>query len=193
MSKTPQQNAIPRKNLMRRTSKAGMGGGAILIGLALYLLFRGFGFGGPGAPGSGGGPDSESGADSKSGGSTMITTSQSPSNSGSAKALAAPDRIEGGLSDDEQKALSGVTLTVLIDEHDYLFEIPGTPDPMFRPIPLERIVELATLTKGDSNGTKVRILRRQTSRASAEEKLKLELGRRGIHADAIVMPSEFMP
>jgi len=187
MSKNPQQKSIPGKNLIRRTSKAGMGGGAILIGLALYLLFRGFGFGGPGPAGSGIGTESESGD------TTMITKADSSSASNSTNALAAPDRIEGGLSDDEKKALSGVTLTVLIDEHDYLFEIPGTQDPMFRPTPLERIVELATQAKGDTNGTKVRILRRQTSRASAEEKLKLELGRRGIHADAIVMPGEFVP
>jgi hypothetical protein len=187
MSKNPQPKSIPGKGLIRRTSRAGIGGGVILIGLALYLLFRGFGLGGPGAAGSGIGSESESG------GTAMITKGDSSTTNGSTTALAAPDTVEGGLSDDEKKALSGTTLTVLIDEHDYLLELPGTPDPMFRPTPLERIVELATLAKGDTNGTRVRILRRQSSRASAEEKLKLELDRRGVHADAIVMPSEFVP
>ena len=125
----------------------------------------------------------------------MITMSGSATNNSSATttSLAAPDRVKGGLTEDEKKALSGDTLTVLIDEHDYLIELPGSPDPIFRPTPMDRIVELAKLTNGDTNGTRVRILRRQSSRASAEEKLKLELERHSIHSDAIVMPSEFVP
>ena len=179
---------LPGK-VIRGTSRAGIGGGAILIGLALFLLFRGFGPGGTGATGSG------TGSISTSGGSTMITTSGSATNNSSATttSLAAPDRVKGGLTEDDRKALSGDTLTVLIDEHDYLIELPGSPDPIFRPTPLDRIVELAKIADGDTNGTRVRILRRQSSRASAEEKLKLELERHGIHSDAMVMPSEFVP
>ena len=186
----------PKKNVasrvVRGTSRAGIGGGALLIGLALYLLFRGFGPGGTGASGSG------TGSETDSAGKTMISTGSpsngSPSNEdGATTAVAAPDKIQGGLSEDEQKALSGSTLTVLIDEHDYLIELPGTPVPLFRPASLERIVELANIAKGDTNGTKIRILRRQSSRASAEEKLKLELKRKGVGADAIVMPGEFVP
>ena len=173
----------------RGTSRAGLGGGAILIGLALFLLFRGFGPGGTGATGSG------TGSESTPGGSPMITTSANGKSDSSATttSLAAPDRINGRLTEDEKKALSGDTLTVLIDEHDYLIELPGSPDPIFRPTPMDRIVELARIARGDTNGTRVRILRRQSSRASAEEKLKLELERHGIHNDAIVMPSEFVP
>ncbi len=171
------------------TSRAGSGGGAILIGLALFLLFRGFGPGGTGATGSG------TGTDSSTNGSAMITKTAPGSKdfSTTTTSLAAPDSISGGMTENEKKALSGDILTVLIDEHDYLIEIPGSPDPIFRPTPLERIVELARITDGDTNGTRVRILRRQSSRASAEEKLKLELERQGIHDDAIVMPSEFVP
>lgn len=181
----PQKKTYGR--FVRGTTRAGVGGGAILIGLALYLLFRGFGPGGTGASGSG------TGSESNSDGKTVINTKDPSSLEGKTTPLVAPDPSIGGLTDDEQKALSGVTLTVLIDEHDYLIELPGTPDPIFRRTPLERIVTLATLAKGDTNGTKVRILRRESSRASAEEKLKLELDRKGIHAGAVIMSGEFVP
>lgn len=186
MSKTPQQKSIPGK-LFRGTTRAGIGGAAILIGLALYFMFRGFGPGGTGVSGSG------TGSDPGTEGPTMISTANPSSAAGPENSQVASIPSTDGLTDDERKALSGVTLTVLIDEHDYLIELPGTPDPIFRPTPLDRIVTLATRAKGDSNGTKVRILRRQSSRASAEERLKLELDRKGIHKDAIVMPSEFVP
>ena len=176
---------LPGK-VIRGTSRAGIGGGAILIALALFFLFRGFGPGGTGATGSG------TGSESTPGGSAMITTGANDS-SATTTSLAAPDRISGGLTEDEKKALSGDTLTVLIDEHDYLIELPGSPDPIFRPTPLKRIVELAALSKGDTNGIRVRILRRQSSRTSAEEQLKLELEKNGIHKDSVVMPSELMP
>lgn len=178
----------PPGKVTRGTSRAGIGAGAILVGLALFLLFRGFGPGGTGATGSG------TGTESSREGSTMITTAAPSSESSAPRTpLAAPDRVEGGLTEDEKKSLSGDMLTVLIDEHEYLIEIPGSPDSVFRPTPLEGIVELAAMSKGDTNGTRVRILRRQSSRASAEEKLKLELERRGIHKDSVMMPGEFVP
>lgn len=179
-----------KKNLpgtvVRKTSKAGMTGGAVLIGLALFMLFRGLGPGGPGT-----GANSDSGEDT----GTQISTSTSSSETTPTKekSLVAPETVAGGITDDEEKALSGNVFTVLIDEHSYLMEIPGTPDPIFRPTPLKRILELAPQAKGDSNGIRVRILRRENARASAEFELKSELERIGIRNDAVIMPGEFVP
>lgn len=191
MSREVVKKSVPGK-IVRSTSRAGVWGGALLIGLALFLLFRGFGPGGTGSSNSGSGPESNGGSDPKI--STSAPTSAAPSSTSPAPtSLTAPDPLAGGLTDDEKKALSGDVLTVLIDEHSFLMELPGSPDPIFRPIPLERVVELATLSKGDTNGVKVKILRRETSRASAEFQLKSELERRGIRGDSLVMPTEFVP
>ena len=52
---------------------------------------------------------------------------------------------------------------------------------------------LAELAEGDTNGIRVRILRRENARASAEEKLKLELQHVGIRTGAVYMPEDFVP
>lgn len=173
--------------IVRGTSRAGMGGGALLIGLALFLLFRGFGPGGTGSSGSGTGEGSTSLSTAKASVRNDETSETSDSS------LAAPDPIIGGLTEDERKALSGNILTVLIDDYEYLIELPGTPVNILRPAELSRIVELASLVKGDSNGIKVRVLFRQSARASAEQQLKDELELSGIHRDAIMLTSEFAP
>lgn len=180
-----QEKSLPRK-VISGTSRAGIGGGAILIGIALFLLFRGFGPGGTGLTGSGSG---------ESGGKTMVTTTGDAEvvSTATEKSIAAPDTVQGGLTDDERKALSGDILTVLIDERSFLIELPSRSEPVFRPASLERIVELAALARGDTNGIKIRILRRQTSRASSEQELMLELKHIGIRRDAIIMPEEFVP
>ena len=173
--------------IVRGTSRAGMGGGALLIGLALFLLFRGFGPGGTGSSGSG------TGEGTPAPGTARASVPKAEKSETNDSSLAAPDPIIGGLTEDERKALSGNILTVLIDEHQYLIELPGTPVNIFRPTELSRIVELASLAKGDSNGIKVRVLFRQTARASAEKQLRDDLENSGIHRDAIMMTSEFAP
>ncbi len=185
MAPFSKEPSIPGK-VVRATSRAGVGGGAILIGLVLFFLFRGFGPGGTGSSGSG------TGSEENPGDQSMITKSEQSANN-SKPSLAAPDKVRGGLTDDEKKALSGDILTVLIDEHEYLLQLPGTPDPIFRPTPLSRIVELATIATGDANGIKVRILRRESARASSEQQLITDLAHKGIRQDAVVMPSDFVP
>lgn len=186
MSKKNEQVPLPGR-IVRGTSRAGMGGGAILIGLALFLLFRGFGPGGTGSSGSGTGTGSTP---------TDVAKASVPGNE-TAKTnefdLVASDPVLGGLTDDERKSLSGNILTVLIDDYQYMIELPGTPNATFRPAELSRIVELAALAKGDSNGIRVRVLIRQSARASAEKQLQAELEHSGIHRDAIMMTSEFVP
>ena len=185
MSKKNDQAPLPAR-VVRGTSRAGMGGGAILIGLALFLLFRGFGPGGTGSSGSGTGTNPKE---------TELVNAAVPSESAETRKSDSPSFVPatGGLTDDERKALSGDVLTVLIDEYQYMIELPGTPDPTFRPAELSRIVELASLAKGDSNGTKVRVLIRQSARASAEKQLEADLEHSGIHRDAILMTSDFVP
>ncbi len=187
MARDQHEKSLPVR-VARGTSRAGVGGGALLIGFALFMLFRGFGSGGTGESGSGTGAT----------GTPMITsgspsTSPDAATSKASQAIAAPDSVEGGLTDDEEKALSGDVFSVLIDEHDYLIELPGTSESIFRPSTLDRVVELALLARGDTNGIKVRILRRESSRASAEFQLKTALERKGVRTDAIVMPGEFVP
>ena len=186
MSKKNDKVPLPGR-IVRGTSRAGMGGGALLIGLALFLLFRGFGPGGTGASGSGTGE-----------GSTTASTAKAPApkdekNESHESSLAAPDPIIGGLTEDERKALSGNILTVLIDDYQYLIELPGTPVNILRPAELSRLVKLASLAKGDSNGIKVRVLIRESARASAEKQLQADLEHSGIHRDEIMMTSEFVP
>ncbi len=171
--------------IVRGTSRAGMGGGAILIGLAMFLLCRGFGPGGTGSSGSGTG--------SSPGDIVKSSMPEGERPDIPEPDLIAADPLIGGLTDDERKALSSDILTVLIDDYQYMIQLPGTSDAMFRPATLPRIVELATLAKGDSNGTKVRVLIRQTARASAEKQLQADLEHGGIHRDAIMMTSEFVP
>jgi hypothetical protein len=100
---------------------------------------------------------------------------------------------EDDLTPDERNALSSQVLTVLIDERQYLIQIASTPTPLFRPSSLDRIAGLADRTAGDSNGIRVRILRRETSRPSAENELRETLKTVDIGDDDILMPAETVP
>lgn len=188
MTQKSGESSLPRR-MVRNTSRAATGGGALLIGLALFLLFRGFGPGGTGETGAG--TDSDSPENSSSGaemisvgsGGTALKTERQPVN--------APEETEGGLNDLEKRALAGDVVSVLIDEHEYFLEVPGD-EVTWVPVSLERAAELAKLSRGDTNGIRVRILRRESSRASAEFQLRAELERRGISRDSLIMPSEFV-
>lgn len=186
-----EKRLIPR--LVRGSSRAGVGAGAVLIGLALFLLFRGFGLGpgnGTGEDGSGDTKTEETDDDAE-----ILAADSDPSESTPEKQQdnTSPQQNTGGLTFDEEKAIAGNVLTVLIDEHDYLMQIPGTTDPVYRRTELTRLVELAKRAKGDTNGIRVRILRRESARASAENQIKADLMHAGLTADAIVMPRDFVP
>jgi hypothetical protein len=84
-------------------------------------------------------------------------------------------------------------ITILIDERSYRLQISADPKPVYREISLENIKPLAANTTGDSNGIRVRILRRETSRQSAETQLLETLDSAGITPDAILMPSTPVP
>lgn len=98
----------------------------------------------------------------------------------------------GGLTEDEEAALSGNTLIVLIDEYDYLMQVSEAAENGWKPVDLDRLVEVAQQAKGDSNGIRVRIQKRVTARASAEQAILTALERGGIGADAIFESSELV-
>lgn len=173
-----------RPRIMKSTTKAA-GGGVVVVAALLALLF----FRGPGL-GSGDGVSTDT--------QPMATTESSSSNSPATVASdgnseTKPKLDTGGLTPDEQQALSGSVLSILIDERDFLMELPKAGESVYRPAKLSRLVELAALAKGDSNGIRVRVNRRENARASAENQIKQELSKIGIGEGAIYMPAEFIP
>jgi hypothetical protein len=169
-----------RPSVMKSTARAGAGG-AVVIGALLALLFL---RGGGGSPG----PDSETNS-----GTPMVTTeTDQTATEIPAKAPSQSDS-SGGLTADEEKALSGELLSILIDERSYLMAVPTDSEPIYRPTELSRLLKLAALAEGDSNGIRVRILQRETARVSAKEDLKAELAKIGISSDAVYTQAEFIP
>ncbi|MCP4783934.1 MAG: hypothetical protein GY903_29240 [Fuerstiella sp.] len=166
-----------RPRVIKTTARAATGGVIVVAALLALLFFRG--------AGSGTG-DGESSNPLPS----MVTTE---SNADLAEKPSETTLADGGLTADEQKALSDQVLSILIDEHDYLMEIPGDSTTIYRPTEMERLVELARQAEGDSNGIRVRILQRESARPSAEEKLKSALAAAGIDVDALYQQSEFVP
>lgn len=171
-----------RPGAIKSATKAASGGVIVVVALLALMFFRGSGTG----TGDGEMPDSQPMA------STELPQSQAASTTiESAEPNSKPEA--GGLTPDEQRALSGDVLSVLIDERDYLIELPGADGPVFRPAKLSRLLELATQVKGDTNGIRVRVVRRENARASAENQIKQELSKIGIGDDAIYMPADFIP
>jgi hypothetical protein len=174
--------------LFKSTARAASGG-AVLFGILLALLFmQSMG-------------DGDGDAETESAGDKLLLTS-SETGSGDvlnslASEVAAPDEEPpsnaSGLTDEEQKALDGGVLTLLIDEHDYLMKIPSDPNAIYRPLALGKAVDLAALAEGDANGLRVRIERRETARAAAEHDLVKKLADAGIAADAVHIASDFVP
>ena len=173
-----------RPGLFKTTARAASGG-ALVIGALLALLFlRGGGIG------SG---TSEAPVTQVTTGQPERTPTVSPAPSDARTPSDDSVDASGGLTDDEKKALSKDVLTVLIDEHEYLMEVPSDSETVYHPIELKRVIELAQQAPGDTNGIRVRVLRRESSRAAAEDQIKRDLTRAGIGEDSIYMPAEFIP
>jgi len=166
-----------RPRIIKTTARAATGGVIVVAALLVLMFFRGAG------SGTGDG-------DSSNRSPSMVTT-DAPTDGFEEPTEA--KLADGGLTADEQKALSDQVLSILIDEHDYLMEIPDDDTTIYRPAEIERLVELARQAEGDSNGIRVRILQRESARPSAEEKLKLALANAGVDVDALYQQSEFIP
>lgn len=174
-----------RPRILKTSARAASGGVIAIAALLALLFFRGLGFG----EGEGeGDAERDAMASTDATAPPAATTTSLPSEPD------APAIDEaGGLTPDEERALSDRILAILIDEHEYRLEVPTDTETLYKPVELERLLDLAALAEGDSNGIRVRILRRENARASAEEKLKLELQHVGIRTDAVYMPEEFVP
>lgn len=174
---------VKRPRILKSTAKAASGGVIVVAALLALFFMKG--------PGLGSGDDP---AES----SAMVTTqpstaTESPQPAATPSDSPAVTEDDGGLTEDEKTALSGSILVVLIDEHDFRMALPFENETLYREIEFTRLLELAQAAKGDSNGIRVRILRRENARASAEERLKRELFGVGINTSAIYMPEEFVP
>ncbi len=172
-----------RPSVMKSTAKAGAGG-AIAVAAVLALLFL---RGGAGTPGSGSESETSNQPSLASTNSPPTSTDTEP-----ASTAATPDST-GGLTQDEELALSDKVLTILVDERSYLLAIPTGEDFLYRPTELARLLELAKLAEGDSNGIRVRILQRETARVSAKQELENQLAQAGVGTDAVYLQSEFIP
>ena len=181
--------------MLRTSSRYGVGAGALMIGIAFYLLLRGFGTGFGTGTGETEQPASADSANTPAAAAPADTTAATQP----AKTVAADKDAESGarsLSDltaDERRAISSGILTVLIDERKFLIQIADTPAPVFRSTILSRIPELVRRCSGDTNGIRVIVRRRETARPSAEADLRRELEQLQITSDAILMPEEILP
>ena len=160
----------------RKVTRTASGGIIVIVALLAVLFMQG--------PGTGDGESSDPGSSSSD--SELLAST----NAGGVPL--ATDQQHGGLTDNEQAALSGKTLVVLIDEHDYRVQVSGDDPEAWTPIELARLAEVARHATGDSNGIRVRIQKRVTARASAEQKILLELEKVGIGEDAIFESSELV-
>ncbi|HAV32402.1 MAG: hypothetical protein ACK5TG_18715 [Planctomyces sp.] len=199
MSSSPNPlSGLKLLRMIRTSSRFGVGAGALLIGVALFLLFRGFGLGPGGGTGTGDPGTVATAAKASDAIPTSVPANDSvvapPADSGNARSLTAADsRSPGDLTADERRAISSGILTVLIDERKFLIQIADTPAPVYRSTILNRIPELVGRCSGDSNGIRLIIRRRETARPSAEADLRRELEKLQISGDAILMPEEILP
>lgn len=177
-------------SVLKNTLRAASGGVAVIIAIIALMFMKGGGTGDGDAEDEPSTPGSELiSVENGSAGDSNDDTSD-PSD-----ADAAPDEDtdeEGGLTADEKQALSGDMLGILIREYSYSIVVPGDEE-TYQPVELERLLQLAQLTKGDSNGIRVKILRAESSRMKAEVDLKKALADVGIGEDAVYTPKELLP
>lgn len=83
-------------------------------------------------------------------------------------------------------------ITVLIDDRDFSLAKKSGDELTYEAIALEEIVELAKDLPGNEDGIKVRVLRKETARATAEANLRNALIDAGLDAGSIYMPRSFV-
>ncbi|MCH2201413.1 MAG: hypothetical protein MK102_05565 [Fuerstiella sp.] len=156
-------------------------GGVVIIAAVLALLF----IQGPGAGTGDGGSPAES---------TSTDRSELAASAESEDTVVKSDQRakSGGLTESERAAVEENTLVILIDEHDYLMHVPGDKAAPWHSIDLPRLTQVAQHADGDSNGIRVRIQKRSTSRASAEKRILVELKSIGIGPDAVFESPELV-
>ena len=83
-------------------------------------------------------------------------------------------------------------ITVLIDDRSYSLVKKVGDETVFSPTELTTIVNQATKVTGNEDGIRVRILRRESARYSAETNLRNALADAGIENEAVYMPKTFV-
>lgn len=172
--------------LGRKAMRAAYGGVIVIVALLLMLFMQG--------PGTGKNDAEDS---SSTPGETKLVASAAPVDAlltatPNQEPAPAEDSTDDHLTADEKAALSDNTLVVLIDEHNYQIQIPADDGARWTPIELQRLVEVAQQAPGDSNGIRVRIQKRVTARASAEQKILTALQDADIGSDAVFESSELI-
>ena len=99
---------------------------------------------------------------------------------------------KAGLTNDKKTAMLGNTLHILIDDFDYRIRTRNGGGEQWTRIDLDRLLIHAAEAPGDSNGIRVRVQKRVTARASAEQNLRDALAARGIGSDAVFESSELL-
>jgi len=172
-----------RPSIAKSTARAASGG-VIVVAALLALMFWKGGMGGGSNPQTSAAPNSDNSTQPQTPTTADPKTPDEPP-------MANLDT--GGLTQDEELALQDKVLGILIDERTFLMQVPHQDTQLYRPAELNRLVELAELAKGDTNGIRVRILQRQSARPSAERQLRTQLASVGITSDAVYLQKEFIP
>lgn len=182
-----------RPKLGRNMLRAGSGGVAVVLALIALMFFQSghLGDGDSDGEGEGENQDAVEPLASTEPDALPVTVTSNSSTPEPPEPADTDHAEDGGLTDDEKRALADGVLEILIDENDYFLVLPGAVT-IYRPAEMSQLMRLAEQTSGDSNGIRVRILRRESSRAKAEIDLKTALAGIGIGADAVYMPQEFL-
>ncbi len=159
----------PLKNVRRLT----IGGGA-LIGVAMVYgllngLFSGFGGNGPG-----------------SGAQALVSNGNN--------SMSMPDASQSKPPvENETPPESTDVVNVLIDERSYFIRLLVDGKGEYRRIELPELVNLAKAARGNEDGIRVRVSRRESSRASAENLLQEKLLGAGLRKESIHLQKGFVP
>ncbi|MFK7820894.1 MAG: hypothetical protein AB8G99_19425 [Planctomycetaceae bacterium] len=125
-----------------------------------------------GIPGFGGGSGAEGNADvdASGGGGPVETTS---------------DLMKAGLEDN--------VVTVLIDAREFAVLTKKDGQEEYKAASMDQIVQMARAAQGDDTGVRVKVLRRESAKASAEESLRNSLASAGVPATSIYWPRRYIP
>ena len=125
-----------RPGVVKSTTRAASGGIIVVAALLVLMFLRG----------SGDGKNETSGPATEDSSKPALTTTESPSEPTPEDADDMTNGVtKNGLTDDEKRALSGSILGILIDDWDYLLEVPGESESIYRPAKLERLVQLSLI------------------------------------------------
>ena len=126
-----------------------------------------------GIPGFGGGSGAE--------GSANVDAS----GSGGGPVEATSDLMKAGLEDN--------VVTVLIDARDFAVLTKHEGQEEYKAASLNQVAEMAKAAAGDETGVRVKVLRRESAKASAEEELRGSLASAGIPPTSIYWPRRYIP